>query len=155
MALSNMNTRNTNSSSTKILEPNTGGTDPSATQNLQDQRPSGWRFPARVTMYFLIVAAVAFGALSWVGLQSLNDVHDDNVATRLQRASQASSALALERIEGLEIQFAEDGSPQLYILEDEADLAPGDQWDSLLDIIGGANDGAANLFGFNITLTSV
>ncbi len=116
---------------------------------LQEQRPSGWWFPARVTLYFLIVASLAFVGLTYVGLRSLNTVHDDNVATRLQRASQASSALALERMPNVDIRFAQDGSPLVYTLDSEADLAPGPEWDSLLDTIGGANDGAANLFRFN------
>ena len=121
---------------------------------LLEQRPSGWRFPARVTAYFLIVAALASAALTWVGLRSLNTVHDGNVATRLQRASQASSALTLERFPDVEIRFEQDGSPLAYVLPNEGELAPGPQWDSLLDTIGGANDGAANLFRFNTETNS-
>ena len=121
---------------------------------IDEQRPSGWWFPARVTAYFLIVAALAFAGLTFVGLQSLNTVHDDNVATRLQRASQASSALTLERMPEIQVRFAPDGSPLAYTLPSEADLAPGNQWDSLLDTIGGANDGAANLFRFNTDTNS-
>ena len=61
---------------------------------------------------------------------------------------------AIERIPDLSVDFNDDGGPQVITLENNADFAPGDQWDNLLDTIGGVNDGAANLFRFNTETNS-
>ena len=67
-------------------------------EEINEQRPSGWWFPARTTAYFLIVAAVALTALAGLGLRTLNGVHQDNLEGRIERASLASMALSLIHI---------------------------------------------------------
>ena len=114
-----------------------------------DDRPSGWWFPVRTTAYFLVVAALSLAVLSLLGLQQLRSVNEDDSGIRVDRAARSAAALLQERIEGATVALGPKGSPRAILLDATMHLTPSASWDELLDVIGGVNQGAANLFHFN------
>ncbi|MEM7094068.1 MAG: EAL domain-containing protein [Actinomycetota bacterium] len=115
----------------------------------EEVRPPGWWFPARITGYFLAVAALCLGAMAVLGLGELRDANTENSSVRIDRAGRAAAALFNERVAGTATVADANGSPQGIVLESELALAPDASWDALLDTVGGINQGAANLFRFN------
>lgn len=114
---------------------------------------SGWRFPARTTAYFLVVAALSLGSLALLGLTQVRGINAENTSIRVDRAGRTAVALVGERVEGAQIVLDNDGSPQ-SIAVDQSHLEPAESWDALLDTIGGINEGAANLFRLDPTTQS-
>ena len=118
-------------------------------RNATTSRPSGWRFAARTTGYFLVVAALCLAALSILGLRQISSANEENSAVRIDRAGRAAAALLDSSFDEVSITAGANGSPIDLTMTDPDLLVAGDMWDSLLDTIGGVNEGAANLFRYN------
>lgn len=118
-----------------------GGTD--------DQRPSGWHFPARTTGYFIVVAALSMGLLAFIGLGEIRDINQDNSEIRVDRAARAAAALFAEQNLDFATDCSEGGSPTSIKIDSIDRLEPSPSWESLLDTVSGVNQGASNIFRFN------
>ena len=114
-----------------------------------DWRPSGWAFPARTTLYFLVLAAASLAALAWFGLAELRSLNSDSSEVRIDRAARAAVALLEDTGETTAVTRNTDGSPMQVMIASAGQLTPDADWDDLLDRIGDVNQGAANLFRFN------
>ena len=112
-------------------------------------RPTGWRFPARTTIYFLVVATISMGALAFVGLGEIRDINQDNTEIRVDRAARSATALYLAFHDGFEVETNREGSPHTVTINSGSHLIPDPHLDELLDTIAGVNQGAANVFRFN------
>lgn len=114
-----------------------------------DQRPSGWLFPARTTSYFIVVAALSMGLLAFIGLGEIRDINQDNSEIRVDRAARAAAALFAEQNSDFVTDCSDGGSP-ISIKVDSIDrLEPSPSWDSMLDTVSAVNQGAGNVFRFN------
>ena len=111
--------------------------------------PSGWRFSARTTAYFVVVAALCLGTLSLLGLRLIKSANEANSSIRIERAGRAATTLLEERVGNAAVTFSPSGSPRAIVVDSTSQLSPSPDWDELLDDIGGVNQGAANLFRFN------
>ena len=112
---------------------------------------SGWRFAARTTAIFLIVAAFLIGLLAYAGLASVREVNEDHSEIRIDRAARAASALLCAAQPGVVAKSTDTGSPTTINFINEAQLNPSGEWDRLVDEISSVNQGAANVFRFNET----
>lgn len=111
-------------------------------------------FPARTTAYFLSVAALCLGALSILGLLQIRSANEENSLVRIDRAGRAAAALMEQRDDVAAIQRSADGFPTQIQVNSAASLLPGTSWEALLDAVSTVNQGAANLFRFNVDTTS-
>jgi diguanylate cyclase (GGDEF)-like protein len=114
-------------------------------------RGSGWHFPARTTAVYLVVAGISMTVLAFAGLQQFRALNQDNIEVRIDRAARAADAL-LQTVEGDFI--VDDGDParsERIVFDSIEPLQPGERWDTFVDVVSNANQGAASVFRFEST----
>jgi diguanylate cyclase (GGDEF)-like protein len=112
-------------------------------------RRSGWYFPARTTAVYLVVAGISMIVLAFAGLQQFQAINQDNIEVRIDRAARAACAL-LPTVEGdFLVDDGESAVSEKIVIESIEPLQPGESWDSFVDVVASANQGAANVFRFD------
>ncbi|MFT4617149.1 MAG: diguanylate cyclase (GGDEF)-like protein [Minisyncoccia bacterium] len=111
---------------------------------------SGWSFPARTSAYFLIVATMSMAALAVLGLREVQQLNADHVAVRVDRAARAGSALFVQQNADFIVDVTDGGSIRKIQIDSIDSLVPSDSFDSLVDSISAVNQGAANIFRFDL-----
>ncbi len=114
----------------------------------------GWKFPARTTAFFLVVASLAMGVLAFAGLREIHAINAEHSDIRVDRAGRAAAALFEQRSADFVLECDVDGSPQKIQIDAADRLEPSDSFDSLVDSISSVNQGAANIFRRNPTTGS-
>ena len=97
----------------------------------------------------MVVAALCLTALSLLGLNEIRNANQEDTGVRVDRAGRSAAALLAAAETSATIITDDAGSPTAIVLADTERLAPGESWDTLLDTVGGVNQGAANLFRYS------
>ncbi|MFT5530656.1 MAG: hypothetical protein ACI91O_000669 [Candidatus Poriferisodalaceae bacterium] len=94
------------------------------------------------------------GAPALVGLHEFKSINEDNSEVRIDRAGRAAASLIEDGLSGFVAEGDAGGSPMTVRTDVGERLEPGLWWDDFVDQISSVNQGAANVFRFNVDTQS-
>ncbi len=118
------------------------------TDRLDSGSGRSWMLGARMPLYSFLAAAASLIALAVFGLNHIHEINEEQASTRIDRAARAGAAIFMAHIDDVVIQRDGENLPQSLTV-DSSRLEPDETWNSVVDAISGANEGASNIFRLN------
>jgi len=107
----------------------------------------------RMPIFFVLVSASFLLAIAFLGNNLVHTLNENNADIRINRAGRAAAAIVDANLADVTINTNADNAPTSIQIDPDR-LEPSEMFNTLLDTIGGVNEGAGNIFRLNAETNS-